>query len=201
LSTVYLYDHLIHPVNREFNVYKQFESILKIKDFKNDLRLGSLVTNISRINLNELVSFLKEYKMYDNNFDLGLGIGDNKYEQSHENGLVNLDEFISNLISEFIFQKNGLTLFLGGISEPIKRAALDYNLGRNIWKFHHKNDLYAFSSDQKDIIGRNSICFSLSEMKDISLPSGFEEVILVIKDSSFRDYVKQLDNIKQWMIN
>lgn len=192
---------MIHPVNREFNVYKQFESILKIKDFKNDFRLGSLVTNISRTNLNELASFLREYKIYDNNFDLGLGIGDNKYEQSHENGLVDLDEFINNLINEFIFQKKGLTLFLGGMSESIKQAASDYNLGRNIWKFDQKNDPYAFSSDKKDIIGRNSICFSLSERKDISPPSCFEEVILIIKDSSFRDYLKQLDNIKQWMIN
>ena len=81
-NTIYFYDHKVNPVDRNLSVYVQFEAISKVLDYNSDLRLGTLVTNITRHNIDNICDSLNNFLSMSSSFDLGIGIGDNTYEEN-----------------------------------------------------------------------------------------------------------------------
>ena len=199
-NTFYFFDHTLNPQNSSYSVYKQFDAINKVLEYKTEIRLGTLVTNLKRTSFDEIHSSLNSILSLTNNFDLGIGIGDSKYEKDSTNNNFNIDESIESIINKFTFDKECLSIFIGGVSEYVQSIAVRYDLGMNIW---NKDQNYV-GKKFKDLgiknRGRNSFTVrqGLFGAKGNSL-SYCDEIIFVIKDSSFDEFTKQLDNIKGWI--
>ena len=198
-NTVYFFDHTVNPLNRKYSVYKQFEAIKKVLEYKNQIRLGTLVTNLQRTSLDEIYSSLRNILLLTNSFDLGVGIGDSKYEINFTNNKLNVDRSIESILNRFNFDKEYLSIFIGGVSEYVESVAVRYDLGMNIWN----KDQNFVDKKFKDLgvknRGRNSFTVHQDIIRtNVNMSSYCDEIIFVIKDSSFEEFTKQLDNIKGW---
>ncbi len=80
-STIYFFDHAVNPLNNSFPVYKQFEAISKVLHHNPNLRLGTLVTNLSKKDYKLLAQELNQIFSITSSFDFGIGIVENKYEE------------------------------------------------------------------------------------------------------------------------
>ena len=78
--------------------------------------------------------------------------------------------------------------------------AVRYDLGLNIW---NKDQEYITKKFQEIGIknkGRNSFTMPQDSLGvKVNPPKYCDEIIFVIKDSSFDQFIKQLDNIKGWI--
>ena len=196
-STIYFFDHAVNPLNNSFPVYKQFEAISKVLHHNPNLRLGTLVTNISKKDYKFLAQELNQIFSITSSFDFGIGIGDNKYEESIRKENSRIEETILQLITAFNFDKEDRSIFIGGFSSYTKYLAERFGLGMNLWNKDpsHLNKI-AFS-DNGNTKGRNSIAtrpsMVINQQNQNSL---LDEVIYIIKDSTLEEFSEQLDSIK-----
>ena len=75
-NTIYFFDHTINPINTDYPIYKQFEAIQEVLDYRKDIRLGTLVTNLSRSSGDDICFSLSSIMSATNCFDFGIGVGD-----------------------------------------------------------------------------------------------------------------------------
>ncbi len=196
-STIYFFDHAVNPLNSSFSVYNQFEAISKVLNHNPNLRLGTLVTNISKKDYKFLAQELNQIFSITSSFDFGIGIGDNKYEESIRKENFSIEETILQLTTAFNFDKEGRSIFIGGISSYSQYLAERFGLGMNLW---NKDPSYlnkiAFSNNE-NTKGRNSIAIRPSmEITQQNQNSLLDEVIYIIKDSTLEEFSNQLDSIK-----
>jgi len=199
-NTIYFFDHTVNPVNSSSSVYNQFEAIQKVLEYKKDIRLGTLVTNLKRRSAYEICSSLRHIVSSTDYFDFGIGIGDDKYEKSIDTDYTNIHESIELILNSFNFDKESLSMFIGGTSEYVSSIAAKHDLGINIW---NKNEDYVskkFKEFETKNRGRNSFTVHQGSLENKgNTPKYCEEIIFVTKDSSFDEFTKQLDSIKGWI--
>jgi len=199
-NTIYFFDHSVNPVNSSSSVYNQFEAIQKTLDYKKNIRLGTLVTNLKRKSADEICSSLRHIVSSTDCFDFGIGIGDDKYEKSLNIDYINIHESIELILNSFNFDKESFSMFIGGTSEYVSSIAEEYDLGINIW---NKNEDYVskkFKEFGTRNRGRNSFTVHQGSLETKgNTPKYCEEIIFVTKDSSFDEFTKQLDSIKGWI--
>ncbi len=196
-NTIYFFDHTVNPLNNAFSVYKQFEAINKVLDHNPNLRLGTLVTNISQQDTKVLVEELNKIFTLTSSFDFGLGLGDNRYEESIRKDNTSIEKAISQIIETFSFDKEGRSIFIGGFSSYAQYLATRFGLGMNLWNKEPKYLNKIVKLSNANTKGRISIAIRPStvirEQKEISL---YEEIIYIIKDSTLDEFSDQLDSIK-----
>ena len=201
-NTIYFYDHDVNPVNKNLPVYAQYEAINKVQDHNADLRLGTLITNITRHSLDKICTSLNNFLLMSKGFDLGIGIGDDMYEAKSKQNDLDIKATIDGILSNFIFDNNDLSIFIGGASDYVKGLAVQYDLGLNLWNRNPKYIEKVFKELGKKDNGRNSFTVHQDLIHTRGSPPSYcEEVIFVMKDSSFDEFIKQLDSIKGWKEN
>ena len=199
-NTIYFFDHTINPINTDYPIYKQFEAIQEVLDYRKDIRLGTLVTNLSRSSGDDICFSLSSIMSATNCFDFGIGVGDGKYEKNTTTNNFNIDQSIELILNSFDFDNKSFSIFIGGTSEYVNSIAVRYDLGLNIW---NKDQEYITKKFQEIGIknkGRNSFTMPQDSLGvKVNIPSYCDEIIFVIKDSSFDQFIMQLDNIKGWI--
>jgi len=198
-NTIYFYDHKVNPVDKNLPVYTQFDAISKVLDYNANLRLGTLVTNITRYDKDSICASINNCLSIGSGFDLGIGIGDDIYEDNSSDNDLQTNAKIDYILNNFVFDKNNLSIFIGGASEYVKDLARKYNLGLNLWNRDSKYVEKVFKVLGEKDNGRNSFTVHKDFTETTIVPPSYcEEVIFVVKDSSFNEFIKQLDIIKGW---
>ena len=196
VDCVYLFDHSVNPVDERKAVYdiKKALSLLQ-ESSESNFKLGICVLNINNRKKDLLFSNFINPFMEIKDFRLGLGTGDNRYENRTLNYANDLDAIISELVSEYTFSLNGRNLFIGGTSRKKKDLVSKYSIGINQW-LGNSIDLINLHKDlyiKDPLIGKFSQCIKTNDM-GTSLPDSFEK-IFILKDMNTKKFFFEIDKI------
>ena len=134
IKTVYVFDHSINPEIKKLPVYKIMDALSKLDKYERNFKIGSMVLNIRKREINELMENYLNPLMEIKNFNLGIGIGDDKYEIQKDIYENNIEEVIKKIIDNKYFEENNVNLVIGGTSQKLYELALKYGLGINQWE-------------------------------------------------------------------
>jgi len=134
IKTVYVFDHSINPEIKKLPVYKIMDALSKLDKYDRNFKIGSMVLNIRKREINELMENYLNPLMEIKNFNLGIGIGDNKYEIQKDIYDNNIEEVIKKIIANKNYEDNNVNLVIGGSSQKLNALALKYGLGTNQWE-------------------------------------------------------------------
>ncbi len=196
LDTVYVFDHTVNPVDDKLAMYEIKNAVSSLQEYEDrNFNIGTAVLNINKRKLNNLITeYLNPFLEIDN-FKLGLGVGDNKYQENLPNYSNSLEEVISYLLEKFKFSKESRSLFLGGNSSENIKLMKKYSIGINQWLGPVK-EIYKTREIYKEIKNQNG-SISLCLNKDLALENKLIdkdiELIYIIKESSTDDYKSQVD--------
>ena len=193
IDVVYLFDHNKNPKDSTKPTYKFLDEIFNLyKKFNNQIELGICVLNINNKNPKKLIKNYLNPLLKLKNLHLGLGTGDNKFENHkiiYEN---NIEYIINYILKNKNFITNESKLFLGGNSKEKLNLVKKYNLGINQWmgldsNFIDKQNIY---KELLNPIGSLSRCITNEKQ------FGFDyEKIHIIKDSNLKIFEETIDNI------
>tara|TARA_B100001173_G_scaffold192195_1_gene165848 strand:+ start:119 stop:811 length:693 start_codon:yes stop_codon:yes gene_type:complete len=196
LDTVYVFDHTVNPVDDKLAMYEIKNAVNSLQEYEDrNFNIGTAVLNINKRKLNNLITeYLNPFLEIDN-FKLGLGVGDNKYQENLPNYSNSLEEVIIYLLEKFKFSKESRSLFLGGNSSENIKLMKKYSIGINQWLGPVK-EIYKTREIYKEIKNQNG-SISLCLNKDLALENKLIdkdiELIYIIKESSTDDYKSQVD--------
>ncbi len=134
IDVVYLFDHLKNPIDATKPTYKLTEEVFNLYEkVNNKIKIGVCVLNVNKRPLDKLLKDILEPLLELKSISLGLGTGDNKYENHdflYEN---NIEDIICYILENKNFIHNESQLFLGGNSKEKLDLVKKYNLGINQW--------------------------------------------------------------------
>ena len=196
LHTVYVFDHTVNPVDFKLAMYEIKNAVSFLQNYEDrNFNIGTAVLNINKRKLDSLITkYLNPFLEIDN-FKLGLGIGDNKYQENLPNYSNSLEEVIGYLLENFELSKESRSLFLGGNSNENIKLMKKYSIGINQWlgsikEIYKTRDVYKEIKNPK---GSISLCLN----KDLALENKIIfndiELIYIIRESSTEDYRSQVD--------
>tara|TARA_B100000427_G_C15497670_1_gene590551 strand:- start:178 stop:870 length:693 start_codon:yes stop_codon:yes gene_type:complete len=197
VNTVYVFDHLINPVDSKLPMYEIRNAIKLLQNYEErKFKIGSAVLNINKRKIDNLIKeYINPFLEIDG-FKLGLGLGDDTFEQNLPNYSNNLEEVVSYIVENFKLAKEDKSIFLGGQSNLIIQTMKKYSLGINQWlgsieSLYKKRDL--FNKIDKPL-GSISLCLDkkLIAAKDINFKD--IELIYIIKESNLDKFYSQVDN-------
>jgi len=197
LNTIYVFDHLINPVDSKLPMYEIRNSINLLQNYEErKFNIGTAVLNINKRKIDDLINeYINPFLEIDG-FKLGLGLGNSKYQKNLPNYSNNLDEVVSYIVDKFDLSKEGDNLFLGGNSNFVMQIMQKYSVGINQWlgtadSLYQKMDI--FNKLEKPL-GSVSLCLN----KEFTLGNdiNYEDVefIYIIKESSSEKFYSQVDN-------
>ena len=74
IKTVYVFDHSINPEIKKLPVYKIMDALSKLDKYERNFKIGSMVLNIRKREINELLENYLNPLMEIKNFNLGIGM-------------------------------------------------------------------------------------------------------------------------------
>ena len=193
IDVVYLFDHLKNPIDATKPTYKLIEEVFNLYEkVNNKIKIGICVLNVNTRYLGKLLKDILEPLLELKSISLGLGTGDNKYENHdflYEN---NIEDIICYILENKNFIHNESQLFLGGNSKEKLDLVKKYNLGINQWmgsdsNFIEKQNVY---NHLLNPVGSLSRCIS----HDNQLEFDYEK-IHILKDSNLKIFQESIDNI------
>ena len=196
VDTVYLFDHEKNPANKNLDVYKLTDGIFKLKEVVDDqFSLGVCVLNINARPYQELFDEYIFKFLEIENFKLGIGTGDDKFEKRN-NFSNDIEKIIYEIVNSGKFEKNNISLFIGGNSEKKLKLIKKYSIGINQWigtKNLFKEKEFMF--DQiKNPKGNLSLCSKADSPNFFDSELNYEK-IHVLKDSNREIFFETIDNI------
>ena len=196
VDTVYLFDHEKNPANKNLDVYKLIDGIFKLKEVVDDqFSLGVCVLNINARLYQELFDEYIFKFLEIENFKLGIGTGDDKFEKRN-NFSNDIEKIIYEIVNSGKFKKNNIRLFIGGNSEKKLKLIKKYSIGINQWigtKNLFKEKEFMF--DQiKNPKGNLSLCSKADSPNFFDSELNYEK-IHVLKDSNREIFFETIDNI------
>lgn len=201
IKTVYVFDHSINPEIKKLPVYKIMDALSKLDKYDRNFKIGSMVLNIRKREINELMENYLNPLMEIKNFNLGIGIGDNKYEIQKDIYDNNIEEVIKKIIGNKSFQKNNVNLVIGGSSQKLNALALKYGLGTNQWEGDIINLLKKIEVHSKAKSKELNVSYCTKDLsfdgKTIS-QENFEIIYVLSEKKSFN---KQIDEIEKQCLN
>ncbi len=202
IKSVYVFDHNVNPEKRDSPVYKLREAISNLNSYERNFDIGTMVLNIRKrrrpILFNKyLLPFLEIP-----NFNLGIGIGDQKYEKQDILYQNNIEQVIKEIIKDSRYLKNNINLIIGGSSNALKDLSLKYSLGINQWqgsidKLIDKIKIFENTYNKNFRVSYCTKNFKFTE-KDVDIGLGFE-IIYVLSES--KSFDKQIDEIQKHCLN
>ena len=201
IKTVYVFDHSINPEIKKLPVYKIMDALSKLDKYERNFQIGSMVLNIRKREINELMENYLNPLMEIKNFNLGIGIGDNKYEIQKDVYDNNIEEVIKKIISNKNYVENNVNLVIGGSSQKLNALALKYGLGTNQWEGDIINLLKKIEVHSKAKSKELNVSYCTKDLsfdgKTIS-QENFEIIYVLSEKKSFN---KQIDEIEKQCLN
>ena len=201
IKTVYVFDHSINPEIKKLPVYKIMDALSKLDKYDRNFKIGSMVLNIRKREINELMENYLNPLMEIKNFNLGIGIGDNKYEIQKDIHDNNIEEVIKRIIANKNYEENNVNLVIGGSSQKLNALALKYGLGTNQWEGDEINLLKKIEVHSKVKSKELNVSYCTKDLsfdgKTIS-QDNFEIIYVLSEKKSFN---KQIDEIEKQCLN
>ena len=201
IKTVYVFDHSINPEIKKLPVYKIMDALSKLDKYDRNFKIGSMVLNIRKREINELMENYLNPLMEIKNFNLGIGIGDNKYEIQKDIYDNNIEEVIKKIIANKNYEENNVNLVIGGSSQKLNALALKYGLGTNQWEGDINNLLKKIEAHSKVKSKELNVSYCTKDLsfdgKTIS-QENFEIIYVLSEKKSFN---KQIDEIEKQCLN
>ena len=201
IKTVYVFDHSINPEIKKLPVYKIMDALSKLDKYDRNFKIGSMVLNIRKREINELMENYLNPLMEIKNFNLGIGIGDNKYEIQKDIYDNNIEEVIKKIIANKNYEENNVNLVIGGSSQKLNALALKYGLGTNQWEGDITNLLKKIEVHSKAKSKELNVSYCTKDLsfdgKTIS-QDNFEIIYVLSEKKSFN---KQIDEIEKQCLN
>ena len=201
IKTVYVFDHSINPEIKKLPVYKIMDALSKLDKYDRNFKIGSMVLNIRKREINELMENYLNPLMEIKNFNLGIGIGDNKYEIQKDIYDNNIEEVIKKIIANKNYEENNVNLVIGGSSQKLNALALKYGLGTNQWEGDIINLLKKIKVHSKVKSKELNVSYCTKDLsfdgKTISQDK-FEIIYVLSEKKSFN---KQIDEIEKQCLN
>jgi len=196
VDTVYLFDHGKNPANKNLDVYELIDGIFKLKEVVNDqFSLGVCVLNINARPYQELFDEYICKFLEIENFKLGIGTGDDKFEK-RTNFSNDIEKIINEIVNSNRFKQNNINLFIGGNSEKKLKLIKKYEIGINQWigtknSFGKKEFTYSQIEHPR---GNLSLCSKADSPIFFDSELNYEK-IHVLKDSNREIFFETIDNI------
>ena len=201
IKTVYVFDHSINPEIKKLPVYKIMDALSKLDKYERNFKIGSMVLNIRKREINDLMENYINPLMEIKNFNLGIGIGDDKYEIQKDIYDNNIEEVIKKIIVNKNYEKNNVNLVIGGSSQKLNALALKYGLGTNQWEGDIINLLKKIEVHSKAKSKKLNVSYCTKDLsfdgKTIS-QENFEIIYVLSEKKSFN---KQIDEIEKQCLN
>ena len=201
IKTVYVFDHSINPEIKKLPVYKIMDALSKLDKYDRNFKIGSMVLNIRKREINELMENYLNPLMKIKNFNLGIGIGDDKYEIQKDIYDNNIEEVIKKIIANKNYEENNVNLVIGGSSQKLNALALKYGLGTNQWEGDKINLLKKIEVHSKAKSKELNVSYCTKDLsfdgKTIS-QENFEIIYVLSEKKSFN---KQIDEIEKQCLN
>ena len=201
IKTVYVFDHSINPEIKKLPVYKIMDALSKLDKYERNFKIGSMVLNIRKRKINELTENYLNPLMEIKNFNLGIGIGDDKYEIQKDIYDNNIEEVIKKIIANKNYEENNVNLVIGGSSQKLNALALKYGLGTNQWEGDIINLLKKIEVHSKAKSKELNVSYCTKDLgfdgKTIS-QENFEIIYVLSEKKSFN---KQIDEIEKQCLN
>ena len=201
IKTVYVFDHSINPEIKKLPVYKIMDALSKLDKYERNFKIGSMVLNIRKREINELMENYLNPLMEIKNFNLGIGIGDDKYEIQKDIYDNNIEEVIKKIIANKNYEENNVNLVIGGSSQKLNALALKYGLGTNQWEGDIINLLKKIEVYSKVKSKELNVSYCTKDLsfdgKTIS-QENFEIIYVLSEKKSFN---KQIDEIEKQCLN
>ena len=201
IKTVYVFDHSINPEMKNLPVYEIMDALSKLDKYEKNFQIGSMVLNIRKREINELMENYLNPLMEIKNFNLGIGIGDDKYEIQKDIYDNNIEEVIKKIIANKNYEENNVNLVIGGSSQKLNALALKYGLGTNQWEGDKINLLKKIEVHSKAKSKELNVSYCT---KDLSfdgktiIQENFEIIYVLSEKKSFN---KQIDEIEKQCLN
>ena len=201
IKTVYVFDHSINPEIKKLPVYKIMDALSKLDKYERNFKIGSMVLNIRKREINDLMENYLNPLMEIKNFNLGIGIGDDKYEIQKDIYDNNIEEVIKKIIANKNYEENNVNLVIGGSSQKLNALALKYGLGTNQWEGDIINLLKKIEVHSKVKSKELNVSYCTKDLsfdgKTIS-QENFEIIYVLSEKKSFN---KQIDEIEKQCLN
>ncbi len=201
IKTVYVFDHSTNPEIKKLPVYKIMDALSKLNKYERNFQIGSMVLNIRKREINELMENYINPLIEIKNFTLGIGIGDDKYEIQKDIYDNNIEEVIKKIIDNKSFQVNNVNLVIGGSSQKLNALALKYGLGTNQWEGELTNLIKKIEVYSKAKSNGLNVSYCTKDLsfdgKTIS-QENFEIIYVLSEKKSFN---KQIDEIEKQCLN
>ena len=201
IKTVYVFDHSINPEIKKLPVYKIMDALSKLDKYERNFKIGSMVLNIRKREINELMENYLNPLIEIKNFNLGIGIGDDKYEIQKDIYDNNIEEVIKKIIANKNYEENNVNLVIGGSSQKLNALALKYGLGTNQWEGDIINLLKKIEVRSKVKSKELNVSYCTKDLsfdgKTIS-QENFEIIYVLSEKKSFN---KQIDEIEKQCLN
>ena len=201
IKTVYVFDHSINPEIKKLPVYKIMDALTKLDKYERNFKIGSMVLNVRKREINELMENYLNPLMEIKNFNLGIGIGDDKYEIQKDIYDNNIEEVIKKIIANKNYEENNVNLVIGGSSQKLNALALKYGLGTNQWEGDIINLLKKIEVHSKVKSKELNVSYCTKDLsfdgKTIS-QENFEIIYVLSEKKSFN---KQIDEIEKQCLN
>ena len=201
IKTVYVFDHSINPEIKKLPVYEIMDALSKLDKYERNFQIGSMVLNIRKREINELLENYLNPLMEIKNFNLGIGIGDNEYEIQKDIYDNNIEEVIKKIIANKNYEENNVNLIIGGLSQKLNALALKYGLGTNQWEGDIINLLKKIEVHSKAKSKELNVSYCTKDLsfdgKTIS-QENFEIIYVLSEKKSFN---KQIDEIEKQCLN
>ena len=201
IKTVYVFDHSINPEIKKLPVYKIMDALSKLDKYERNFKIGSMVLNIRKREINDLMENYLNPLMEIKNFNLGIGIGDDKYEIQKDIYDNNIEEVIKKIIANKNYKENNVNLVIGGSSQKLNALALKYGLGTNQWEGDVINLIKKIEVHSKVKSKELNVSYCTKDLsfdgKTIS-QENFEIIYVLSEKKSFN---KQIDEIEKQCLN
>ena len=193
IDVLYLFDHFKNPIYATKPTYKLNDEVFNLYEkVNNKVEIGLCVLNVNTRYLDNLLLDIIDPLLELKSISLGLGTGDNKYENHdflYEN---NIEDIIYYILENKNFIHNESQLFLGGNSKEKLDLVKKYNLGINQWmgsdsNFIEKQNVY---NHLLNPVGSLSRCIAHENQLEFDY-----EKIHILKDSNLKIFQESIDNI------
>ena len=201
IKTVYVFDHSINPEIKKLPVYKIMDALSKLDKYERNFKIGSMVLNIRKREINELMENYLNPLMEIKNFNLGIGIGDDKYEIQKDIYDNNIEEVIKKIIANKNYQENNVNLVIGGSSQKLNALALKYGLGTNQWEGDIINLLKKIEVHSKAKSKELNVSYCTKDLSFDGKTISHENFEIIYVLSEKKSFNKQIDEIEKQCLN
>jgi len=201
IKTVYVFDHSINPEIKKLPVYKIMDALSKLDKYERNFKIGSMVLNIRKREINELMENYLNPLMEIKNFNLGIGIGDDKYEIQKDIYDNSIEEVIKKIIANKNYEDNNVNLVIGGSSQKLNALAFKYGLGTNQWEGDIINLLKKIEVHSKAKSKELNVSYCTKDLSFDGKTISQENLEIIYVLSEKKSFNKQIDEIEKQCLN